>query len=1514
MIGADLRGFTIDLLGFLEEREIRLLGWGFYDAAFDAGEVEALIEEEAPEALLAAWNGLRDDGHNLAGLLPDMEHEGLLYGCPDGGFRTRFAEGVRLIARLRQMFRASDWAEAKRLVADIKIHLGPRRYPSRDRSVAECWAHFSSVVSSPLQQVVFERLATGADGEPLCFSGFQMRAFAHILGRYGQPGRSGSIISAGTGSGKTKAFYIPAFLGIAADLTHDTRPFTKVLAVYPRNVLLADQLREALAEAGKIGPLLKSRHLRPVTFGALLGDTPPERAFETPNSVYLKNWRREKMGWVVPFLRSPSDGKSELIWRDADRRQNRTCLYRLGRTDAEPNVPDGVLALTREILQRRPPDFLFLSLEMLSRELGNPLWARAFGIDVGEKAPRLVLFDEVHTYAGLSGAQVSWIVRRWRFAARPKALHMVGLSATLADAKSHLATVAGVRADNVAEFSPLEDELVSEGMEYNLAIKGDPSSGASLLATTLQTSMLASRLLTPLHAPTPTPDRLRSTDLYARKLFGFTDNLDSVNRWYADLVDAERNRRLAGLRLPPDKAGRPVPRTEEAAMDAEGQIWRLPDSLGHDLTQAARVSRCSSQDPGANANSDIIVATSSLEVGFDDPEVGIMLHHKAPRSMASFLQRKGRAGRRRGTRPMTLVVLSDYGNDRWFFQNSERLFDPTIERIRLPVTNPYVLRVQATAFLIDWLGRKVKQGDPFSYLRRPDAYRRSAQEHAAEVLRDMIALGANYQEFRQQLRELVHHALLLERRGDATDAAVDAILWDAPRPVLRQAVPALLRKLEENWGIADPAQADMQEDQGCRQPLPTYLPSSSFADLDSSEIPVTFPYNTVKEATSAALGRALAESCPGRVSKRYSVKETERGYWLVSSSMLLDPPAGPLAVEALFPGSVPVRTVDGIQICQPAAIPLTERPEAVKDSSNATWSWRSWLEFQGTGLPLPALLGSSWAEAVQDVAVFLHRDQSSLRVLRFASSFRFSLMLAKGTERRGRVHFASVDEAGQRTDQAVGFEQTVDALRIRLRPGPLGIAPSLDTDILARLRQDYFLDLMLASDLLADAANSFALRWVWQTSLAMLTATALKNEVSLSQAQQLLQKKRPQAAAAVLQRIFGSGQGEEAEEQEGGLLLDRVLGVWNTPALSAEVERLESVLWEPEDEEFLTWLRQRYALTLAEAVQQACGALVEDVTEGDLIADVVLGEGALEIVVSETSPGGVGQLEAVSAAIAHHPDRFEEAVLHALEHCERQQTDTTLFVALNAARSPGPLAAAFQAVRGARGFGATAAAKAELAAALQALGLDDTRSTMVSVVGRLLRPGSEPANDRWALLLNRGWRRLSRRVGAPLEPRVLAYLVAQTAASRRRTARILQAITGHPPSDAQIVATVQDALLTGCEDSCPHCLPSSNRYAQAPQPSRALALCWLGASVPVVDAGSGSSGWIEQALAALTVHAKVDIAADRTTVPAVARGLQLLLTQEVERDYIWSPVSVAGVRRNGTRLLVRLRLHGEVNV
>ena len=222
------------------------------------------------------------------------------------------------------------------------------------------------------------------------------------------------------------------------------------------------------------------------------------------------------------------------------------------------------------------------------------------------------------------------------------------------------------------------------------------------------------------------------------KVFVFTDDLDVTNRLYHATRDAEglgpyRQDRRPGAT--PLASLRATAHGDLAARRQDGQAWDLAERLGHDLSgdSLLTVTRVSSQDAGVNERSDLIVATASLEVGFNDPGVGAVLQHKAPRDEAAFLQRRGRAGRTRTMRPWTVVTLSDFGRDRLAYEAYDSLFDPTLRPRPLPISNRAVLRVQATYAWLDWMARRLaptqRESSVWRALAGPDRW--TARQRAA---------------------------------------------------------------------------------------------------------------------------------------------------------------------------------------------------------------------------------------------------------------------------------------------------------------------------------------------------------------------------------------------------------------------------------------------------------------------------------------------------------------------------------------------------------------------------------------------------------------------------------------------------------------------------------------------------------------------------------------------------------------------------------------------------------------
>jgi hypothetical protein len=1515
-----VQAFVSEFLTFLEKREERLLSWGFYNVRWTISEIEEAFASEAPPELQSRWAMLASQGHTVQSLLLQMRQRCLIYQVPnsEGSYRTRFAEGVRLLASLRQMFKVDDWATGPRLVSDIKLRISPRLYPRRDQSADSVWARLLPLCPpghADLLRQCFFALAAKKEGGSYNFSGFQVRAFEHILKCFGSSGFSGSVVCAGTGSGKTKAFYVPAFLRMASALRG--APFTKIIAIYPRNVLLADQLREAISEAEKLRPILTANGLRPIRFGALLGDTPYSQWFDDPNPKYY-HWSRRGAGSVIPYLKSPVDGgRSDLVWHDADRKAGRTCLYREGA--AQPDVPNGVLAITREDLQANPPDVLFISLEMLNREMCNPRWEAAFGMRrAPEQSPRLLLLDEVHAHEGLSGAQVAWVLRRWRYWARLKALHVVGLSATLRDAPQHLARVASLAPASVEEFRPrpglgAEGELEAEGGEYSLAVKGDPAAGASLLGTSIQAGMLLSRLLTPrTQGASGDAAPIRPEEFYRKKIFGFSDNLDSVNRWFSDMSDAE-TRRLASFRQPPAPG---TPEVIRRRRYDEGQIWELARLIGHSLDTPLTVTRCSSQDPGADANSDLIIATSSLEVGFDDPEVGAMLHHKRPASMSSFIQRKGRAGRTRGSRPWTVVVLSDYGADRWAFHSAEQLFQPEVDSLILPALNPYVLRVQLSHFLIDWLGRRIPgSASAFRYLQGPSNFspERSAQASAGDLLRGLLDQGNVWKQFQRDLQQFFRFSSGLSE--DLANGLLKNLLWHEPRPLLMQVVPTLLRKLEADWAYAYPPVPAAVEDKGAGRPLPQFIPKATFAELEMGEAVVELQAfgRIQRQPESMEISRLLFEACPGRVSKRFATAQGEPGYWHERTPALQ---AGPntASISDLFPRNTFLEAVGGVSIYQPDAASLVHRPDQVSDTSNAQWIWQTVARVQGDGEPLPVRELAPWRDVFAEANAFLHSNAAWVEVVRYSEESRFEMRRSKQTVSGSlRLQRTAADGAVDR--QAVGFRLRADGVRFVLSGSHLSSRPPLSAAMLQRFRADYFKHAVVQSSALRALVNSFQAEWLGDMSLAMLAATALSNKCSLPEAQQALSAVRPQAAARVLDVIFQMRGVSAAGAAADAKLRTALLGFWSTPGVPDAIIALEGVLWDAPDEAFSAWLRQRYAATLGQALRAAMVSLAPQVSEDELVVDILpRPDGGFELAVTEASSGGVGQIETIVREMQRQPRRFLDGLEFALNYCEREESAQNLLAAVEAGcAEASPISEAFLQARAAVSFTALEEAREQLCSALQAQGFLASRALVVSVVSKLLRPGSGRQSDRLTRLLNQDWQRRSQRLGISVPARAAAYAFARHPVLSSFLRRYFESLGGEPPTEPQLFAQLQQLLFESCPDSCPECLNQRGRYYDLGLPSRALARDWLGIEIQEVSLEADPGDWLESARQILRTAGRIRLVASQAQRGALAQALPALAVAELELESLQTSVSVARIEQSADRVAVVLHIPDFVN-
>ena len=1373
------RDELLAVLDALEEADASNLAWG-------------LTDESWTRDGLAEFIGRHTGAADPEACIDELLAGNLLVQLPrewPTRYRTRMSEAVRLFTRLRQMFPGQPWQSGARLVSDFRFLRRPRAFPERNLQPRKVLAHLreQQLPAAVLTQV--ERVLAGRD-----LSRFQLGATSEIFSGLASRTDRGVVVGAGTGSGKTLAFYLPALSQLAAG-TEGPR----VIAIYPRNELLKDQLATALREIRG----LRSAGSRSLVIGAYFGPTPFHSDVEPDTRA---GWRRRGSSWICPFLTCPaaSNGGScggALAWeRPARRPADRVNWGHLVCQKCGGRVTPDELLLTRTAMQDQVPDVLFTTTEMLNLQLSDGWSRHVFG--VGARAGReanLVLLDEIHTYSGASGAQVGYLLRRWRKLMN-HSVTWVGLSATLANAATFFSDLCGLPAELVTDIRPDPDDMKPKGSEYQLLLRGDPASRAALLSTSIQSLMLLRRVL----------DENESTldGVYGTRIFAFLENLNLVNRLYRQLLNAEgrtpfgtpdqKGHVLANLRVP-EYAGRHAPVGDEAEWDRDGQYWWLPEKLGFG-TRSLQVSRTSSQDAGVDQFTDIVVATSSLEVGYDDPRVGAILQHKAPRDIAQFLQRRGRAGRRQDQRPWTVVVFSDYGRDRLAFQSYESIFDPSLPAKSLPLGNQSVRKMQAAMCLIDWI--TVRLGADGSQrwsarwiLARPDGGSIEQIQACLRLLGEVLDGGAAQHE----LIAFVQSSLGL------TQEETQSVCWEYPRSLMLEVVPTAYRRLSSGWSTIRSREVIPGTDIIGRQPLPEFIPSTLFSDLALPEVEIMPPagYDAAAD-TSLPAGMVLNELAPGKVTLRWAVQKVS-GLWIgVPESGVLDLDAG------LAPDGEVVTSVLATDGLVPVVRPVTVHPVKpdgdIRPTSNGWLSWQFSIgpEYGGTELPRPH--NGPLGELIPGVAAFLNADRGPLPTWRFALNGTAEIVLRSARQRREYTF------AWHGNPAAVGFASTVDALVITIAVPDSISAFQLDSDAgrLRQLRTDRFTALS-RQGLEERGLGPFAAAWVADVTLAVAADAVLRGE-GIESLSGLDPSQWQSLAETVVNGVLLATTHSEIDETP---LRETVLDALGDRSMIQVLQRTIPVLNQDPDPTWLPWIRSRFLQTVAAAWQAAAQQVCLDFNmDSDALVDV-LDEGGprARIVMSDTVPGGGGLVEALTRRLADDPRRFDALVVAAVEPSDSEEVDPSLRRVLEL------LATSARVAEAARRFRAGVADRLEawqsLIACLADEGVPRTHANISALSARVFRPGSGTDSDDLLRLALERWDAIDDRAGFAIDHRTVCAFLAEDDQVADMLGRIAAAAEGRDPrARAQLV--LLSLLWTRAYARRPETLRAASRFVANP--------------------------------------------------------------------------------------------------
>ena len=205
------------------------------------------------------------------------------------------------------------------------------------------------------------------------------------------------LVATGTGSGKTESFLYPIVDDLLRQRDQGTDAGITAILVYPMNALANDQLDRLRDVLGGTG----------ITFGQWVGTTP-----ENESEVRIERF----------------NGSSRQAFL-AERKKRREEATKEDRA-VHPIAPLEECCSEEDIKKRRPRILLtnYRQLEILTTRLPD--------VAMFADAPlKYLVFDEAHTYAGATGAEVACLIRRLRMLAGkgPEEVICVGTSATLSD-------------------------------------------------------------------------------------------------------------------------------------------------------------------------------------------------------------------------------------------------------------------------------------------------------------------------------------------------------------------------------------------------------------------------------------------------------------------------------------------------------------------------------------------------------------------------------------------------------------------------------------------------------------------------------------------------------------------------------------------------------------------------------------------------------------------------------------------------------------------------------------------------------------------------------------------------------------------------------------------------------------------------------------------------------------------------------------------------------------------------
>jgi len=584
------------------------------------------------------------------------------------------AELARLLLLLKQ--RRQVQALGKRLVGRIRVEVSPRQRPPFDVPIAN--------IAGELNQVA--RI-----GQRVQYSNFQVEGWNRVLQTIRQ--RNGLVVVAPTGAGKTEVFVLPLIHEIVQSIRNNRRGnnVPHFILLYPRVELLKDQLarifryvywaEQTFLQSQQAIGQRAARVDNGIVIGFQFSGIESDSQKTLNNAQIFDGQRYFRIVPECPICRERNES-GRLVAQ-----QKRNYVTPL-RCDNSTCGAEFKVTLSKPDHVRAKPHIMVTTYESLDRFYLTPT-------DDIESYLRLItgiVFDEAHLYYSLQGVHLYNLINNienlQRRDTNQRAIAKIASSATISNPQRFIAKLFyGSETQAVTVHDAADFQLDPAGLEVIYFVQSPDEERSPGASSTLIQSVMA------------IGHGLFNQD---ERAIVFTDSVDNANRLQAQIQDAESNKRLWAFRTILGNISylnNQCPNVDPLNCNTlylNGECWRGIIG-GSNCTQAIQlreqplgINCVSSKNPARYWDGQVVVATPSLEVGVDDDRIKATFHYRPPRTVFSFIQRRGRAGRRRDDVAYSIMILGNDASDQFYFFRRNRLLSPRAYELPLNPQNPTI--------------------------------------------------------------------------------------------------------------------------------------------------------------------------------------------------------------------------------------------------------------------------------------------------------------------------------------------------------------------------------------------------------------------------------------------------------------------------------------------------------------------------------------------------------------------------------------------------------------------------------------------------------------------------------------------------------------------------------------------------------------------------------------------------------------------------------------------------------